>query len=363
MTSTPEPLPSLPPSPVEEPTPRRARQSEDVARAWHDDEPEAHARINAARKGKGRARRNGKRTTGSGEDDDDDEDEDEGENEDSGALEGYPPTKEDEAESRRVQENLRRWEVSERQRRKAARESSSHSPSSSRDKAINNSPSLFADLFRRDSRKVPLGGVGAHHALSTTDRDTYAVPLEDLDTPSVDRFSIPSTPEPENPFDTPSASRTSLNIPDNPAIMTESDSAPSELSTSLSGKNHLDVPKQPVLEASSSFVGPEAEAETDGAVKRTKSKRQPPPPQPLDLPVPKVPPPHPDAPHTDRPPEPVPEPELNVQERERDVEAGREVKQVEDLPPVRWWHEWLCGCGEGPDRGGDNQAGRTNPFE
>ncbi|TEB38192.1 hypothetical protein FA13DRAFT_1725839 [Coprinellus micaceus] len=30
---------------------------------------------------------------------------------------------------------------------------------------------------------------------------------------------------------------------------------------------------------------------------------------------------------------------------------------------TRWWHEWLCGCGEGPDRGGHHQAGRTNPFE
>ena len=102
MPSTPEPLPSLPPSPVEEPTPRRpARHEEEVGRAWHDDEPDA----NAARKGKGkgRTRRMGKRrAVGSGDDDDDedddDEDEDEDENAGSGALEGYPPTKEEEAD-------------------------------------------------------------------------------------------------------------------------------------------------------------------------------------------------------------------------------------------------------------------------
>ncbi len=219
------------------------------------------------------------------------------------------------------------------------------------------------------------------------DRDTDAVPLEDLDTPSVDRFSSPPTPEPENPFETPSASRTSLNIADNPAIMTESDSAPAELTTPTSGKKHLEVPKRPVLEASSSFADPEAEEEANGGVKRTRSKRQPPPPQPLDLPAPKVLPPHPDAPYTDRPPGPVAEPDLDVHERVRDVEAQKQVRQVgEDHPPaIRWWHEWLCGCGEGPDRGGDNQvrdtysalpvlcdadcrllaiqAGRTNPFE
>ncbi|KAI1785930.1 hypothetical protein LXA43DRAFT_98626 [Ganoderma leucocontextum] len=360
MTSTPEPLPSLPPSPVE-----TLRNEEDVGRAWHDDEPDSYARINAARKGKGRAKRNGKRrATGNGDDDEDDEDEDEDEDEGSGAVGGYPPTKEEEAESRRIQENLRRWEVAERQRRKAARESVSHARSLSRDKPINNSPSLFADLFRRDSRKVGLGGVGAHHALSTTDRDTDAVPLEELDTASVDRFSSPPTPEPENPFETPAASRTSLNIADNPAIMTESESLPAELTASPSGKKHLDVPKRPTLEASSSFADSEAEAEVKGTAKRTKSKRQPPPPKPLDLPAPKVPPPHPDIPHMDHPPEPVAEPDIDTHERVRDVEALRQVKQVEgDHPPVRWWHEWLCGCGEGPDRGGDNQAGRTNPFE
>ena len=72
-----------------------------------------------------------------------------------------------------------------------------------------------------------------------------------------------------------------------------------------------------------------------------------------------APPPHPDAPHAhiDRPPEPVAPPELEPQPQD-DVEAQRQKQaQVEqDLPPVRWWHEWLCGCGEGPDRGGDHQV-------
>lgn len=28
----------------------------------------------------------------------------------------------------------------------------------------------------------------------------------------------------------------------------------------------------------------------------------------------------------------------------------------EERQEVRWWHDWLCGCSEGPDRGGDNQV-------
>ena len=28
----------------------------------------------------------------------------------------------------------------------------------------------------------------------------------------------------------------------------------------------------------------------------------------------------------------------------------------EERQEVRWWHDWLCGCSEGPDRGGDHQV-------
>lgn len=33
-----------------------------------------------------------------------------------------------------------------------------------------------------------------------------------------------------------------------------------------------------------------------------------------------------------------------------------ETTATEKEGDVRWWHEWLCGCGEGSDRGGDNQV-------
>jgi hypothetical protein len=59
--------------------------------------------------------------------------------------------------------------------------------------------------------------------------------------------------------------------------------------------------------------------------------RQPPPPKPLGLPRPKTPPPP-------------------LDRESDDGEAGGEAKKT------RWWHEWLCGCGEGPDRGGHHQV-------
>lgn len=47
-----------------------------------------------------------------------------------------------------------------------------------------------------------------------------------------------------------------------------------------------------------------------------------------------------------RPLQPTPVPAIN-----------RVAPRAEEEPEVRWWHEWLCGCGEGPDRGGDHQVG------
>ncbi|RPD78517.1 hypothetical protein L226DRAFT_295441 [Lentinus tigrinus ALCF2SS1-7] len=374
MTSSPQPLPSLPPSPSSEhapvPLPAPKKNEEDIAQVWHEDEPtitDAHHLHPHARKKGGK----GKERAGSESNEDDEEDSE------SAAAAGYPPTKEEEAESRRVAENLRRWEIAERQRRKIARESASAAPTSTTG-GLGNAPSLLADLFRRDSRKVPLGGVGTHQQLSTTDKDTESVPLEELDTPSADRLSFspspgPPTPEPENPFETPNPSRTSLNVPAQSAVMTESDTVPEEVTgsgpSSAKAKN-LDVQHPPTLQASSSLTpAPGAsKGKGQGHGKKRRSQRPPPPPQPLDLPPPRDPPPRMDEPNATKPPEPVAPPSVESSrnaslEEEREAAAATESPKQVDLPPVRWWHEWLCGCGEGPDRGGDNQAGRTNPFE
>lgn len=217
----------------------------------------------------------------------------------------------------------------------------------------NSATSLFADIFRRDSRKASLGGVGTHQALSTRDRDgDDAMPLEEFDNPDV--VSSPPTPEPENPFETPNASRTSLNIPGHSVIMTESDTLPDELTGAGSSRNlQVPVPHRPTLQASSSFATSEGTPE--------KKKKAPPPPQPLDLPPPRAPPPiddTADTPGTDKQPQPVPtpSPEPPVREEENEQTRERERGRAEEKPPVKWWHEWLCGCGEGPDRGGDHQV-------
>ncbi|THH05343.1 hypothetical protein EW146_g9928, partial [Bondarzewia mesenterica] len=74
-----------------------------------------------------------------------------------------------------------------------------------------------------------------------------------------------------------------------------------------------------------------------------------PPPEPLGLPKPRTPPPRINTPYSNRPPEPIPPPVPRAQERDASA-------QEEDAKPVRWWTEWLCGCSEGPDRGGEVQV-------
>jgi hypothetical protein len=68
--------------------------------------------------------------------------------------------------------------------------------------------------------------------------------------------------------------------------------------------------------------------------------RLPAPPQPLSIPPPKTPPPFSGSPDNTR------EAPTAVPDLTDDEEPGQH----------RWWTEWLCGCREGPDRGGDNQV-------
>lgn len=164
------------------------------------------------------------------------------------------------------------------------------------------------------------------------------MPLEDLDrtpppsganTPTLKNgfnTSPPHSTTTDNPFENPghirNASTTSLNTPDHSTILTESSEPPSTFHNS-----------------------PAIDRKRKGA----------PPPQPLGLPRPRTPPPRddPDQVYIDEPPSQTAAPSA----------AAREVGQDSDEPEKGggWWTEWLCGCSEGPDRGGFNQV-RPLPF-
>ncbi|KAJ6609820.1 hypothetical protein B0H10DRAFT_2062613 [Mycena sp. CBHHK59/15] len=284
----PRPQPSLPPSPSTE-------QDLSGAHRWSDDEAD-HLDPSSKTKGKARQLYNADEEV-------DDEESD---------LQEYPPANDDEAETRRVEENLKRWEVAERMKRKAVREAQADSPA----------PSFIADVGRRASalwagsrQSQQNASLGTHAALQSRE-SVDVVPLDDIaatptpsPTHSVDPFA-----NPPSPFGDAQAEAVMSSVPPTPQL--EGDDATALMSP---------APERPaLLTASSSF-------------------RRPPTPKPLGLPPPRVPPPP--LPQNTPPPVPVP-------------------SQADDEPrETRWWHDWLCGFGEGADRGGDNQAGRTNPFE
>ncbi|KAI6046096.1 hypothetical protein EDC04DRAFT_2631975 [Pisolithus marmoratus] len=294
-STTVEPLPSLPPSPTSDDGLNRAR----VWRVSHEDHFEDQQRSSSSCADKGKEKQlfcEGEEHQEGGEDDND-------------TIEGvYPPSGDAAAETRRVQETLKRWEVAERQRRKAARESVQ----------MTAKPSVLGDVTRKASLILAgrqpshrASGLGNHRALRSRD-SVDVVPLSDIDqspqraihsrTPSVRRRSNYA-----NPFIHPSERRLSSS----PLVSAIADST--------------------------------SQLPVEGTARLLTSS-------PLSVPVPS--PYVPSSTPNQKLPSPIPP-----------LAIGPSLHEPEPRKEVRWWHEWLCGCGEGPDRGGDHQAGRTNPFE
>ncbi|KAJ7703289.1 hypothetical protein B0H17DRAFT_1167049 [Mycena rosella] len=276
------------------PPPPSPQNEEDLAAAhqWSDGEAE---HLDPSSKGKGKARE-----LYPDEEDPDDTQE-------------YPPVNDDEAETRRVEETLKRWEVAERMKRKAARESALEPQA----------PSLLVNVTRRASLLWPgrnaqnphniNPSLGTHTALNTQDSADVA-PLDDIVTPT----PSPTHSEHSNPFANPDP------FSDAEAVMSPSaDPPPPTPQLEKEDAIAMTAPRRPALLSASSSI------------------RRPPTPKPLGLPPPRAPPPP--LPENTPPPIPIP-----------DEEEPKET---------RWWHDWLCGFGEGSDRGGDHQSGRTNPFE
>ncbi|KAI0305566.1 hypothetical protein B0F90DRAFT_1815170 [Multifurca ochricompacta] len=260
-----------------------------------------------------------------------------------GNTEAYPPTTDEEADTRRVQENLKRWEIAERQRRKVARDS-----------LASTSSSVVVDVARRAtsfwSRHVPhssADGGGRHRALQTSEDNVHLDDIAASPSPSAPP-SPSSSPRPNHPrtgpytragdpFSDPPGSSSSLFINAQPVATNIGPSASSvEPQASASA---IALPSSPHSVAN--FGTPRATRIVSA-------------PAPLDLPKPRSPPPRTATPHAKRPPEPFPRPTSRM---------SRSTVDDDDEKPARWWTDWLCGCSEGPDRGGEVQAGRTNPLE
>ncbi|KNZ80450.1 hypothetical protein J132_05570 [Termitomyces sp. J132] len=180
----------------------------------------------------------------------------------------YPPTNDDVAETRRIEENLRRWDVAERQRRKSARESVQ--PTSSLVNNLSRTASLlWSEKRPRYKHDINLGN---HVALQSQ---------ENINSVSIDDLNATPTPSP-SPSPTPSQD----SDPQNPFTNTSE-----PLSPFTDPFPNLSITEMNCTSSSSGLQG-----------NRSPARRVPPgPPMPLDLPPPRTPPPiHPEKIHEKR---------------------------------------------------------------
>lgn len=199
-------------------------------------------------------------------------------------------------------------------KRKAARESASLDPQAPT--VVSNLTWRASLLWSGKKARAPHDidpSLGTHTALNSQD-EPDVVPLSNI---AVTPSPSPTRSEPSNPFtdaQTPGADPFS----DAEAVMSPTNEPPLP-TPQLENEDAIALqPQRPAMLTASSSM----------------SVRRPPTPKPLGLPPPRAPPPP--LPHNSPPPVPIP----------NDVEE----------PKVRWWHDWLCGLGEGPDRGGDHQV-------
>ncbi|KIJ39501.1 hypothetical protein M422DRAFT_32736 [Sphaerobolus stellatus SS14] len=282
---------SQPPSPIEE---------EDLSQRAAWEEREASKLVTAKWKGKGKA------VVQAGDEDDEEDNNTAIDDASQPVPAQYPPLDEEEQESRRVEENLKRMAVMEKEKRKQARGSlrfstGSKAEHSSAGFSVGEVGKRVSGLWNSGWDKSRPDGRG-HQVVSSIDE---SVPLE---------TSPPPTPSP-NPnlhangtADSSSVHSLSNNNPfEDPRYMVDMNAESIPIDTYPSGPNSSSSPRS-----------------------RSKQRKQSPP-RPLNLPDP-VNPQSPDDPQN---------------QRENNDE------------PKRWWTDWLCGCREE----GDVQAGRTNPME
>ncbi|KAG8886040.1 hypothetical protein FRB97_007916 [Tulasnella sp. 331] len=328
----------------------------------------------------------------------------------------YPPTNEEELETKRIEENLKRWELLEKQRRKAARESRSYrqpntligdvasyvagSPavngygapnrqSTGTDSGHRLSISGWTAAKTRDSQdSVELNQRQASNAkrlmtaspppieeekldLRTTkeksERPRFASPVGSEDSFETAHSRSTSQSDPENPFSpdptrAPEADLQSLESMDSAATERGPRQPQSEASPRRSRGSRRAAPR--LTERALTIRFPENQHRLDASgppernfkvqiTKRTEAH--------IDGGTPLVRP-------LDLPEATMPRMEPNpasghFRRAQHDPQQQQEMEEEmeADRAHGRWWTDWICGCREVHRR--EEQDGRTNPFE
>jgi len=264
----------------------------------------------------------------------------------SGVGGSYPPMSEEAAEEREVIENLKRWEMAERLRRKAMRESRSLSGGSTVSSPV-------TALGRRASQLLFRRSTSSSRDAPTRLQTVSPTPVDDLEQQRDSLTRTETADTARNPFRDPVAT-------DAVALMSPTSAEPFQkkhvrsdsMSTVTGGTAGLaqPTPQRPILQASGSST---LFTQEPGRVRV-------PPPRPLDIPT------TPAPQHVYEGGGPVPArvsgPREEMVVRRTVAEVQEEEDELErERRDGRWWTDWLCGLKERRDPAG--QGGRTNPFE
>jgi hypothetical protein len=234
----------------------------------------------------------------------------------------YPPMNEDEVDTSRVTEvstvlskrpphrhiidfifqNLRQWDVAERHRRKAVREFAAKSPSSS----------MMGDITRLFWPKRMQGKDFRTHVALQSQENIGSDSLTSFDT----------TPNP-SPASSPPRRLSEESDPDNPFS-----NPPGSLRTVSGSQDQLKLPGRSSTPGASPLGFPSLPKSSHPGTSRS-----------LRLPSALM-----SFSNTNTHPTTSATPTLHLTPIDDDQREGR------------WWHDWLCGCGGGTDRGGDCQV-------
>jgi len=263
---------------------------------------------------------------------------------------GYPPASVEDAESRRIMNNLKKWDAKERHQRKLTRDATTnHARSQSQsvvDDVSHRASILWKNIGGRTKTKRPSGS--DHQVLQ--DADLEGEPEDDEEV----RLSTFVSSPIGSPVESPTPTQSFQNLSNESHIPTSGDpfADPDDNSSSrheiphdgIAPSDGVIMDPVPTPPASSADIHhPHLSSSSNST---TPMSQQPGPPLPLRLPPPKTP-----------PPASTPSPQNTV------VDNPEQEVEFDEPGKGKWWTEWLCGCSEGADRGGDNQAGKTNPFE
>ncbi|QRV79401.1 hypothetical protein RhiJN_07416 [Ceratobasidium sp. AG-Ba] len=249
----------------------------------------------------------------------------------------YPPMSEEAAEEREIVENLKRWEVAERLRRKAMRESRSLSGGST-------TSSPVVNLARRASQVLFRRSTGSNRDSATRVRTDSPTALDDLEQQRSSLTRIETADTERNPFRDAAAAESNPAL----ALMTPTSADPfankkherSDSMSTVTGEPAQPIPQRPILQASgSSFL-----TEEPGAIRI-------PPPRPLDIPT------TPAPQHVYEGGGAVPArmsgPREGMRVRRTAAEAEEDEEEIErERQEGRWWTDWLCGLKEKRDPNG-----------